>query len=305
MRVFKVLSIVLLLAAMPVFADNAFEPANAGGVNVAPDPNAPVWDGPRAILWDNGPLVTSAGTGAGGTDESILQSTSLGMNILGFGIQFLSGNSLADDFTVPAGETWNLTDMTFFGYQSNAPSAGTITGLYVQIYDGQPGAGGSVIWGDLTTNVLSATGFSNIYRLSETSPGSTARAIQAITGTVVTSLTAGTYWVEATFDGSASFSGPWAPPITIVGTTNTGNALQGLAGVWGPLVDTGTSGTDNFLQGMPFIVEGTSQGSGGGGGGGGGTGAAAEPIPTLSNSGIVILVLAFIGIAAVLIRRRM
>jgi len=119
----------------------------------------------------------------------------------------------------------------------------------------------------------------------------------------VTSLTAGTYWVEATFDGSASFSGPWGPPITIVGTTNTGNGLQNQAGAWGPLVDTGTTGLENFLQGMPFIVEGTSQGSGGGGGGG--TGAAAEPIPTLSNSGIVILVLAFIGIAAVLIRRRM
>lgn len=303
MRVLKVLSIVLLLAAMPVAADNAFEPASAGGVNVPPDLSAPVWDGPRAILWDNGPLVTSPGTGAGGTDESILQSTSLGMNILGFGIQLGSGNSIADDFTVPAGETWDITDMTFFGYQTNAPSTGTITGLYVQIYNGQPGAGGSVVWGDLTTNVLSTAGFSNIYRLSETSPGSTARAIQAITGTVVTSLTAGTYWVEATFDGSASFSGPWAPPITIVGQTNTGNAQQNQSGVWGPLTDTGTSGLENFLQGMPFIVEGTAQG--GGGGGGGGTGAAAEPIPTLSNSGIVILVLAFIGIAAVLIRRRM
>ncbi len=155
MRVFKVLSIVLLVAALPVAADNAFEPASAGGVNVSPDPSAPVWDGPRAVLWDNGPLVTSPGTGAGGADESILQSTSLGMNVLGFGIQFLSNNTMADDFTVPAGETWDITDMTFFGYQSNAPSAGTITGLYVQIYDGQPGAGGSVIWGNLTTNVLS------------------------------------------------------------------------------------------------------------------------------------------------------
>jgi hypothetical protein len=305
MRVFKVLSIVLLLAALPVAADTSFEPTGAAGVNVPPDPGAPVWDGPRAVLWDNGPLVTSPGTGAGGADESILQSTSLGMNVLGFGIQFGSGNSIADDFTVPAGETWDITDMTFFGYQTSAPSSGSITGLYIQIYNGQPGAGGSVIWGNLTTNVLSTTGFSNIYRLSETSPGSTARAIQAITGTVVTSLPAGTYWVEATFDGSASYSGPWAPPVTVVGQTNTGNAVQGIAGVYGPLTDTGTSGADNFLQGFPFIVEGTAQGGGGGGGGGGGTGGAAEPIPTLSGSGIAILVLAFIGIAAVLIRRRM
>ena len=303
MRVFKIVAIVALAAALPVAADQAFEPASAGGGSVAPAPGAPVWNGPRAVLFDNGPLVTSPGTGAGGADESVLQSVSLTMNILGFGIQFGSGNSMADDFTVPAGETWDITSMTFFGYQTGAPTTSTISGLYVQIWDGQPGAGGSVVWGNLTTNVLSSTSWSNAYRVSETSLGASNRAIMANVGTVTASLTEGTYWVEWTFDGSASFSGPWAPPITITGVTNTGNALQNLAGTWGPAIDTGTSGTENFAQGMPFIIEGTAQG--GGGGGGGGTGGVANPIPTLSQTGVVVLVLALIGIAAVLIRRRM
>ncbi|MEZ4642505.1 MAG: hypothetical protein R3E31_07155 [Chloroflexota bacterium] len=35
------------------------------------------------ILYDNGTLVNSPGTGAGGADESVLQSTSLTMNTLG------------------------------------------------------------------------------------------------------------------------------------------------------------------------------------------------------------------------------
>ena len=38
------------------------------------------------LLYDNGPLVNSRGTGAGGADESVLQTT-LGMNTYGFECQ--------------------------------------------------------------------------------------------------------------------------------------------------------------------------------------------------------------------------
>lgn len=37
-----------------------------------------------AVLYDNGPLVNSPGTGVGGLDESVLQGN-LGMTTLGFG----------------------------------------------------------------------------------------------------------------------------------------------------------------------------------------------------------------------------
>ncbi len=308
MRVFKVLSIVLLFAVVPVAAADSVESAAAAATSMGTAPaGGTVWAGPRALLYDNGPLVTSPGTGAGGADESVLQSTSLGMNILGFGIQLSSSNSLADDFTIPSGETWQIDNITGFGYQTGAGSPSTISGMYLRIYDGPPNAGGSVVWGDSVaggwvTDVMSSTVWSNAYRVSETNLGNADRAIMANTATIGTALTEGTYWVEFLFDGSASFSGPWGPPITITGQTTTGDGLRTIGGVWEPLVD--TDGT-NTPQGVPFIVDGTVLGGGGGGGGGGGTGAAAEPIPTLSNSGIVILVLAFIGIAAVLIRRRM
>jgi hypothetical protein len=104
----------------------------------------------RALLYDNGPLVNSEGTGTGGADESILQNSTLGMTTLGAGIQFASGNHMADDFVVDA--TWNVDEFTFYGYQTNSGNTSTMTGGYLQIYDGNPSAGGTVIWGDMTTN---------------------------------------------------------------------------------------------------------------------------------------------------------
>jgi hypothetical protein len=301
MRALKALALVVLVAAVPAFADQAFEPASAGGVGYPPDPSAPMWDGPEAILYDNGPLVTNPGGGAGGADASALQ-TGLGMSTYGFGHQFTAGNSMADDFTIPAGESWDITSITFFAYQTGSTTASTMTGAYVRIYNGPPNAGGSVIWGDLTTNRLSTTAFTNIYRVLDTNLTDSARPIMANVAAVAPpTLPAGTYWVEWQADGSLA-SGPWAPPISVVGQTTTGNALQ-WTGSWAPANDGGTL----TQQGLPFIIEGTAQGTGGGGGGGGGggTGGVANPIPTLSKTGVVILVLAIIGISAILIRRRM
>jgi hypothetical protein len=300
MKVCKVLSIVVLLSALPVVADNAVELSSAGSSYVAPDPGAPVWDAPEAILFDNGSVMNSPGTGAGGADESILQGTSLGMTTLGFGHQILNDNRISDQFTIPAGETWDITNITFFAYQTGAPTTSTMTAVHVEIYDGAP-PGGTVVFGDMTTDVMSSTAWSGIYRVTETTTGSaTDRAIMAqVTNTPVT-LGEGTYWVVWQTDGSFA-SGPWAPPVTITGNSTTGDGLQSTdAGIsFPPALDGGTS----TGQGFPFIIEGTVQG--GGGGGGGGTGGVANPVPTLSTSGILVLILALIGISVVVIRRRM
>ena len=61
----------------------------------------------KMVLYDNGPLVNCPGCGVGGADESRVQ-TSLSMNILGFGHQWSLGNSLADDFTVPGPDGWQI-----------------------------------------------------------------------------------------------------------------------------------------------------------------------------------------------------
>ena len=55
-----------------------------------------------AVLYDNGPLVNSPGTGVGGADESVLQNNTLGMGTNGLGHQ-LRLYRMADDFTVPVG----------------------------------------------------------------------------------------------------------------------------------------------------------------------------------------------------------
>ncbi len=299
MRVLKVFAI-LALVASPVLANQAFEPVGAAvGPSVPPDPGAPVWAGPRAVLYDNGPFITHPGGGVGGADASYLQ-TALGLNVYGFGHAISSGFRVADQFTIPAGQTWDITSITTFAYQTSSGTTSTINNINLQIHDAQP-PGGTVVFGDTTTNRFSSSAWSNVYRVLDTSPVNTDRPIMATIATTPVTLGAGTYWINWQVGGTGA-SGPWAPPITIVGQTLTGDAIQFDGAAWNPLIDTGTAGTQ---QGLPFIVEGTVQGGGGGGGGGGGTGGTAEPIPTLSKTGVVILVLALVGIAAVLIRRRM
>ncbi|MBZ0179325.1 MAG: hypothetical protein K8F36_08540, partial [Melioribacteraceae bacterium] len=200
-------------------------------------------------LYNNGPVANSIGTGAGGADESILESVTLGMNTLGFGHQFTLGNSMADDFTVPGGQTWTVDEVIFFAYQTNSTTTSTMTGAYFQIWDGDPSLGGaSVIYGDLVTNVMTDTYFSNVYRVSETTLGATNRPIMEVVCDGGFVLGPGTYWIEWTVDGSLA-SGPWAPPIAILGQATTGNALQNIAGTWGPAQDSGTL----TQQGLPFI----------------------------------------------------
>lgn len=207
------------------------------------------------ILYNNGPLVTHPGGGYGGADASRVQSSSLGMSTFGWGHQYSLGYRVADDFTVPSGG-WYIGSIMFFAYQTHSPtSPSPITAVYLQIWDGPPDvAGSSVVFGDLVTNRLISTVWSGIYRDSESSPGSSSRPIMADTVAVNTYLGPGTYWLDWTTDGSPSYSGPWAPPITILGQTTTGNALQ-YTGSWGPVQDIAT----DAYQGFPFIIYGPEQ----------------------------------------------
>ena len=60
------------------------------------------------LLYDNGPLVNQPGVGAGGADVSALHD---GLNTLGAGHALSAGFRVADDFTIPAGETWTIEDV--------------------------------------------------------------------------------------------------------------------------------------------------------------------------------------------------
>ena len=258
MKRFLVMACAMCVAAVPGWAgserDVADPLAPPGSVKPA-DPNSPVWDGPRAVLFDNGPLVSHPGAGVGGADESWLQ-TALGMTIYGFGHQVSAGIRIADDFTIPPGETWDITNVIFFAYQSFAGTTSTITAVNLRIWDGLPGGGGSVIWGDMSTNIMSSTAWSDTYRVRDIDTGAnTDRAVMANVTDVVLTLGEGTYWLDWATDGSAT-SGPWAPPVTIIGETTTGDGLQSTdSGVtYVPVTDIGG-------QGFPFILEGTVQSS--------------------------------------------
>ncbi len=198
------------------------------------------------ILFDNGPIVNSPGTGAGGADESILYTP---LTLYGLGAQQTAANSLAEDFTVPAGTGWDPKKFIFYCYQTNSTTASTITGLYFRIYNGDPTTGGTVIWGDLTTNRLTATSWASIYR-TNTVNGGTARPIMTVEGTCSgLHLNSGTYWVEFQFTGASGLTGPWVPPITITGTLATGNALQYTSEAWISVLD------GSYAQGIPFAIE--------------------------------------------------
>jgi hypothetical protein len=244
----------LLVVAMPASAQNAVADiasvAERATADIAPLPPGPLPQSRGGVLYDNGPLINSPGTGPAGEDESILQ-TALTLTLFGFGHNNAAQIRVADDFVVPAGG-WDIDQIQFFGYQTGSTTTSTFTAYVVQIWDGLPGDPGSnVVFGDTTTNRLATTEFANILRRTDTAPGNVQRPVMLNTTTVDVNLGAGTYWLEWGATGSLA-SGPWIPPITINGTTTTGNARQVISGVWGDALD----GT--FPQGLPFVILGTA-----------------------------------------------
>lgn len=209
-----------------------------------------------SVIWDNGPLVTHPGGGYSGNDLSVLQ-TSLGLNTDGFGHSHATPNRVTEEFTLSGPEDWTIESLTFFAYQTSTytyPPASTLTGVYVRILDGPPNNPASnLVFGDTATNRMTSTSWTNIYRAIDTNSSDATRPIMAANVAVGISLSPGTYWIDWSVSGSVS-SGPWAPPITILGQTVTGNAMQTTDNgtTWEPALDTG-AGTQ---QGLPFLVRG-------------------------------------------------
>jgi hypothetical protein len=134
----------------------------------------------------------------------------------------------------------------------------TITEAYIEIFDGPPETGASV-WGDLFTDVLTTTSWTNVYRVQPAVAGTgTDRPIMAnvceFASPIV--LTAGTYYLCWQLDGTEA-SGPWGNPITITGQLETGDAMQYYNYVWDFVMDNDSG----EMKGMPFIIEGTASGA--------------------------------------------
>lgn len=204
------------------------------------------------LLYDNGPLITAVGGGAGGADESTITT---GLTAFGLSHSVAANTRVADQFTVTDAAGWTINSFTFYGYQTNsATSPSTFTGVNYNIWDGPPSDANSSIIYTSAPNALVDSVWSNIYRVAAAGNGNTQRPIMTNTASGGFYLPQGTYWVDWQSDGSLA-SGPWAPPITIVGQTTTGDGEQFNAGAWGPALDS------TFPQGFPFQVHGTVGGA--------------------------------------------
>lgn len=223
-----------------------------------------------ALLYDNGPLITRPGGGFSGRDLSEVQTT-LGLSVSGFGAQGgATGNRVADNFGIGGGG-WRIDEFVFFAYQTGAPiSSPPIDVANLRIWDGPPGDSGSAVLLDLAnTNLVPSGGvtFTNVYRALDTSPTDSQRAIWKVRAVLPTSinLNAGAYWVDWQLAGAANYSGPWVPPVTILGQLGkTGaNARIFIASnnAWSDVSDAGNPPFQTPVpQDLPFQVIGVASG---------------------------------------------
>lgn len=271
----------LLFACSALLAQNAEVNDGTPAPPPTPPDASPSWVMPHAVLHDNGPMITHPTGGSGGAPASALQSAIL-LNVYGFAHASSGSFRVADQFTAPM--QWTVDSITVFAYQTGSTTTSTLNSFNFRIWDGVPGAGGSnVVFGDTTTNRLSATGWTGIYRVLDTAMTTTNRPImyaRADLGGLI--LPPGTYWLDWQTGGSLG-SGPWVPPVSVLGSTTTGDAQQYSGSAWGALLDTGT----NTPQGLPFIIEGSD-----------------IDVPTLSQWGLMAFLLTLVGSALVMMRRR-
>jgi hypothetical protein len=236
-------------------------------VSSAPVAAGPLFRLPTAILLDQGPLFTQAGT----PNLSILNTTAA-VNYCVLGYSAAGTNRLADDFTVPAGQTWTINSVTVFGYQTGATAVSINSGT-LRILSTSPGvnAAPTVVFGDTTTNRVTPANvtLAGTNRVTSTTLTATDRLIQAIPLAVTPGLVLqpGTYWIDFGAAGTVA-SGPFFPPLSpaVTAPAANGNAFNGAAGAIYPAavqnLGNPTCAPGATLpgpaHGIPFIIDGTS-----------------------------------------------
>jgi len=219
----------------------------------------------HAQQYVNGNLTTGAtasnGTAApAGYEWSEVQS---GNGTAGIPAQIPGNLSLADDFTVPAGGgNWTVSKITLYAYSTGyTGTTSPFSDLRLQIFNTDPSVGSPTpIFGDLTTNRLSSSSATNLYRIFNALPGTT-RLIWKLEANVSVVLPPGTYWMEWQTDVTGVTSN-FIPPSTVVGTTTQpgNNAKQHdlTANTWAAVTD-GTTIPNNF-QDFHFRIDYATQG---------------------------------------------
>ena len=231
-----------------------------------------------AVLYNNGNVSTGATTESGiaapkgytwSENQHDTGNTTEVNTTLGFGATLTTGgNRLADNFTVPAGQTWTITSVSLQAFVSGwTTPTSPFSGAALQIWNGRPGDEGSnVVFGDLTTDRLVSSTSSNVYVIRNTvvqptAPGTT-RPLWKMTMSVSPQLTLGpgTYWIDlqaTTFNNAAVFFRNVIEPGS---RTQAGwNARQyfNTSGTWADVLDTGApSSAPDVPQDIAFEVNG-------------------------------------------------
>jgi len=185
----------------------------------------------------------------------------------------IAGNfRFADNFTVTDAAGWSLESADFFAYQPGA-SAAPFSGINVRIWSGRPGdPGATVLFGDTTTNRLSACTSTSIYRVfsSVATPlpatPDTSRLIWRTTANLgQVYLPPGTYWIDWQYTCLNPDGAAYSPPASVPGLRSQAgwNALQfrpaygEIPASWTPIVDAGKPGSAaDVAQDLPFTLAG-------------------------------------------------
>ncbi len=206
----------------------------------------------NAQQYINGNLSTgvNSSNGVAAPAGSTWSEVQVGNINAGFGANIAAQLTLADNFQVLG--TWTVTKFTFFAYSTGyAGPTSPFEDLRFQIFNTDPSVGAPVpVFGDLTTNRLTATSSANMYRIFNATPGTT-RQIWKIEATIpATVLTSGNYWVEWELGVTAGLTSNFTPPSTVVGSaTQPGNNSKQhdlAANTWAPVVD-GTNAQDQYF----------------------------------------------------------
>jgi len=181
------------------------------------------------------------------------------------------GTWVADVFHVPAGITWVVDTVILYGYQYGMRLPSTFTNCNLEIYDGMPGAGGKVVWGDTVTNLLNSTGFTGIYKVdtfaADSGLLSTKRAIMYLKLYLPSapSLGAGTYWLSWSATCTSTITSATCPYKVLTGRINPPGQMSRIyyGGAWQYVIDNGdTAGLNMILLGNAYLGVNSVQGYG-------------------------------------------
>jgi len=161
----------------------------------------------------------------------------------------------ADAFTIPLGATWIFDTVIVYGYQYGSGLSSPFTACNLQIYSGAPGLGGTAVWGDAVTNILSSSAFTGIYKVDTLSSDngllSTKRPIMYLKLFLSPAprLNAGTYWLSWSAT-CATASSSAATPYKVLPTRENPSGQKArvlVSGSWQYVVDNADTAGLNMI----------------------------------------------------------